>query len=54
MRWSKPSWKKSVTNHNPADNDGKTPLHLAAQGRHHEVVKAILENVSDKSPADDN
>ena len=32
---------------NPANNDGKRPLHLAASQGHFEVCKLIVENIED-------
>jgi ankyrin repeat protein len=39
---------------NPVDKYAITPLHWAALRGDLGMVKAILEKVSDKSPADDN
>ena len=37
---------------NPADQEGVTPLHEAADGGHQEVCHLILERCEDKNPAD--
>ena len=37
-------------NKNPGNNDGDTPLHMAAIDGHLEVCRLILENVQDKNP----
>ena len=46
---------KYIVNHledkNPADNEGWTPLHIAAQERHLEIVKYISQHLEDKNPA---
>ena len=42
----------AVVDNNPKDNDGKTPLHMAAMfGRSH-AFKYMLENVHEKNPRD--
>ena len=40
-----------IDNKNPADNEGFTPLYVAAQNGHYEVCQIILENVINKNPA---
>ena len=43
---------KNVENKNPADRNGRTPLHDAARLNHLEICKLLIENTSDKNPAD--
>ena len=42
-----------MINKNPADNEGYTPLHIAAQQGHLNVCKLIIENVIVKNPSSD-
>lgn len=39
-----------VSEKNPGDRNGETPLHKAAQGGHLEVCKLFYENIELKSP----
>ena len=41
---------ENVKEENSKDNDGMTPLHLAAQNGHLEVTQLIMSNVHEKSP----
>ena len=43
-----------VTNINPRNNNGRTPLHKAAMNSHNELCKFIADKVVDKNPEDDN
>ena len=43
-----------IKNKNPKDDQGKTPLHNAAQYGYLDVCKAIMEKIKDKNPKDDN
>ena len=43
---------ESLKDKSPQDNDGNTPLHLAALNGHLDVVRFIMENIEDKSPED--
>ena len=43
---------KNIDNKNPTDNNGKTPLHMAAQCGFLDICKLIMKNVEDKNPAD--
>ena len=45
---------KRVTNKNPANDWGYTPLHGAAEYGHVEICKLILNKVQNKSPKDHN
>ena len=36
---------------NPAENDGFTPLYVAAQNGHFQICKLIIDYVEDKNPA---
>jgi len=47
-----PSHHAYVQDKNPATNDGKTPLHMAARRGHLDFCRVMLENVQDKNPAD--
>merc|ERR1712029_847388 len=42
---------ESVTDKNPEDANGETPLHYAAQRGHVEVYRLIMNYVQDKNPA---
>ena len=44
---------ENLTDKNPKDNDGDTPLHLASKQGHFEVCKLILKHVSDTNPKDE-
>jgi ankyrin repeat protein len=48
---SKRVLKASPRCKNPADNDGWTPLHWAAENGQLEIVKLLLEHAEDKNPA---
>ena len=39
-----------ISNKNPADTMGITPLHMAARNGHREIIKMILDVVEDKNP----
>ena len=43
---------KKIIEKNAANNEGWTPLHWAAQNGHIQVIKAILSQVSNKNPVD--
>ena len=43
---------ENVDYKNPVDNYGNTPLHIAAEEGHLEIVKFFMENVDDKNPTD--
>ena len=36
----------------PRDNNGRTPLHVAASNGHLDVCKYIMEKIQDKNPRD--
>jgi len=40
-----------VTDKNPSDDDGDTPLHIAAENGHFKICQLIIENVTDKNPS---
>ena len=42
----------AVDDNNPKDNNGKTPLHLAAMFGRSDVFKYMMENVNEKNPRD--
>ena len=44
---------QNVTNKQPRDKLGRTPLHYAAQECHLDICSLILENVNEKHPKDD-
>ena len=39
---------------NPANHNGLTPLHIAAEMGHFDLCKLIIANVSNKHPLDNN
>ena len=41
-----------LQNKNPTDNEGTTPLHIAASEGNLELCRIIINNVNDKNPAD--
>ena len=41
-----------VENKNPPNNNGHTPLHVAAYKGHFDVCRLIIDNVKNKNPAD--
>ena len=41
----------NVENKNPSNDNGATPLYIAAQNGHVEVCTMIIDNVKDKNPA---
>ena len=43
---------QNVSDKNPSENNGWTPLHWAARMGHIKVIKAILNQVSNKNPVD--
>ena len=43
----------AVDDNNPKDNNGKTPLHMAAMFGRSDVFKYMTENVDEKNPRDD-
>ena len=44
---------ENVDDKNPKDNDGWTPLHLAAENGHLSICQLIIKNVDEKNPKDD-
>ena len=44
----------TVQDKNPADENGWTPLHIAAEQGHHDICQIIIENVETKNPTDEN
>ena len=40
-----------LENRNPANNDGMSPLHYAAENGHLDIVKYIAEHLENKNPA---
>ena len=42
---------EKVDDPNPADQDGATPLHWAAQEGHQDIVSFIIKRVDDPNPA---
>ena len=41
---------ENVDDKNPADRNGMTPLHRAAEYGHLDICKLIIQNVEDKNP----
>ena len=44
---------QNLTNKNPKDNLGDTPLHLASNKGHLQVCKLLMKNLTDKNPKGD-
>ena len=42
----------NTDNKNPADDNGVTPLHLAAENGHSKVCHHIMMNIDNKNPSD--
>jgi ankyrin repeat protein len=43
---------ENILDKNPMDNEGKTPLHMSAEGGHLKICEYIMDHLQNKSPKD--